>query len=153
MNDIGVIHATNGGIILVDAEDFPVLTKHNWQLFEGRAIRGARPQSIRMHRFLMSAPKGVEVDHKNRLPWINCKWNLRFATRSQQLANRSKAQKTSSKFKGVCWDKRNKKWMASIKISQRNHHLGRYESERDAAIAYNGAAMFHFGEFALLNEV
>lgn len=58
-----------------------------------------------------------------------------------------------SKYKGVFWEKRRSKWVAQIKVNYKHIYLGQYDNERDAAIAYNGAALLHHGEFALLNQV
>jgi hypothetical protein len=71
----------------------------------------------------------------------------------QNNANRKKSVGTSSKFKGVSWYEAGKSWQSQIQVNRKMIYLGRYTNERDAAIAYNGAAMLHFGEFALLNEV
>jgi hypothetical protein len=84
--------------------------------------------------------------------------NLRLADRQQNAANRCKNKKyknkpTSSQYKGVCWFKRDKKWLASIRIDNKNKHLGLFESEREAAAAYNQAAIDAFGDFAYLNEI
>ncbi len=59
----------------------------------------------------------------------------------------------SSKFKGVCFHKRHKKWQASINSGGRLIHLGSFGGEIEAAKAYNEAALEYFGEFAKLNEV
>lgn len=66
--------------------------------------------------------------------------------------NRNKQKEpTSSVYKGVCWDKNRCKWMSSIKINGKNKYLGRFDSEVDAANAYNIAALELFGEFAQVN--
>lgn len=57
---------------------------------------------------------------------------------------------TSSKFKGVCFDKKWGKWTAQI-TNGKKIHLGRFGTELEAAQAYDKAAKEHFGEFAVLN--
>jgi len=60
----------------------------------------------------------------------------------------------SSKFKGVtCDKKRPHQWRALIRKNYKLHHLGRFGTEKEAAMAYNKAAKKLFGSFALLNAV
>jgi hypothetical protein len=60
---------------------------------------------------------------------------------------------TSSKYKGVTYLKKLDKWQAQIEINYKSIYLGIFLFEEEAAIAYNEAALHHFGEFAVLNEV
>jgi len=58
----------------------------------------------------------------------------------------------TSRFKGVSWFERDKKWQVHIKYNGKGKNLGRFSSEIEAATAYNTAATELFGEFARLNE-
>jgi hypothetical protein len=77
----------------------------------------------------------------------NCRW----ASQSQQNANRRKKNGMSSRFKGVCWDEVNGKWVAQITSRYRNYKLGRFADEREAAKAYDRAARELWGEYARTN--
>jgi hypothetical protein len=90
------------------------------------------------------------IDHVDGDGLNNQKRNLRKATPTQNGGNRV-IQKHSSKFKGVTWWKKPKKWVACIRFNTRIH-LGYFESETDAAKAYDAAALKLFGDFALTNE-
>ena len=79
--------------------------------------------------------------------------NLREATVLQNNMNRKNQKNSSSKYKGVCWDKNSKKWLTRIRIDGRNKYLGHFTNEEDAAIAYNKQTKEYHGKFALLNEV
>jgi HNH endonuclease len=97
-------------------------------------------------------PDAGEIDHINGDCLDNRRENLRKATRSQNMANQPKIGGTwSSHYKGVTWFKQRQKWRAQIKIEGRNHHLGLFINEDDAAKAYDEAAFQAFGEFAHLN--
>ena len=58
---------------------------------------------------------------------------------------------SASKYKGVSFDKHGNKWIVSISRDGIRHKVGRFKTEKDAAIAYDNAAKKYFGEFAYLN--
>ena len=58
----------------------------------------------------------------------------------------------TSKYIGVSYDKETNKWRSCITIDRKNKYLGRYKSEEKAAIAYNNAAIYYFGENAKVNS-
>lgn len=93
------------------------------------------------------------IDHIDGNGLNNQQANLRFATRSQNMANKRVKRNGSSKFKGVCWDKAMGKWKACAQKDHTQFHLGYFIKEKDAAIAYNKAAIKIHGEFARLNKV
>ena len=60
--------------------------------------------------------------------------NLEIVT-TRENANQ-KHLKSISKYTGVSWSKRANKWVASIKINNKNKHLGYYINEEEASKAY-----------------
>lgn len=95
------------------------------------------------------------VDHKNHNGLDNRRDNLRVATVGQNMANLRKKRGTSSRFKGVSAVPRAHDigWCARIKINNRSKHLGYYDTEEEAAAAYDIAAVAcHGEEFAMTNE-
>lgn len=113
---------------------------------------GKRRQ-IYMHRVLLGVtnPK-IQVDHRNAIGTDNQKTNLRICTPAQNQANRPPTG-GRSRFKGVYWDARCRKWFSQIRVNHKTHYLGIKESEEAAALAYNAAAIELCGEFAFLNVV
>ncbi len=78
----------------------------------------------------------------------NCRW----ATRAEQMANtRKRKGLVTSKFKGVGWFAASNKWRALICSNSHVRHIGLFENEVDAAIAYDREARATFGEFASIN--
>lgn len=78
----------------------------------------------------------------------NCRW----ATAAQQSQNKAirQVQKTS-KYKGVSWSSERSKWVAQGNANKKFFHIGRFNSEEDAAKAYDTWAREHHGEFAYCN--
>lgn len=154
---------TQGQIALVDDEDYEWLMQWKWHIIRGRrkiyAVRKTKDKkSIFMHRAVferhgIEIPEGMEIDHRNGDGLDNEKNNLRVASRQQNQMNKNGNKNSSSKYKGVSWNTRNKRWHSSIKIKGEKTYLGCLKDEKEAALAYNKAAIIHFGEFANLNIV
>lgn len=87
------------------------------------------------------------VDHIDGDKLNNTIENLRLVTTQQNTFNSSPQKGKSSKYKGVAWDKKRKKWRARIVISGKEIYLGRYDSEQDAKAAYDNAAKEHQGDY------
>lgn len=103
-----------------------------------------------MHRLIMNTPEGMLVDHINHDCLDNRKSNLRICTHAENARNKRPVIGTS-KYKGVYWDKTNKKWEAHIRKGKDVKYLGQFKCEKKAALAYNEKAKELFGEFAYLN--
>ena len=115
---------------------------------------------IGIHRTIMERMLGRNlvdgelVDHINGNGLDNRRANLRVCTHQQNIFNQQKRKdKCSSKYKGVCWSKRNKSWLAQIRFNYKLIYLGYYKNEDDAGLAYNEKAKELFGEFARLNII
>lgn len=150
------IKLTNGGFAICSEEDFAKLSSNEWfRMKDGNQTYAARSGSkngslIRMHAEVFGAPG---PDHKNGNGLDNRRENLRAATAVQNQMNRGKYAHASSPYKGVTWLRQDKKWWARIKVEGKRLDLGRFPDERSAALAYNEAAIKHFGEFARINDM
>ena len=91
------------------------------------------------------------VDHIDGDKMNNHYENLRWATHAENSRNRKSHINSSSVYKGVSIYKPLQKWTARIKFGEKQTHLGYFETEREAAEAYNTAALEHYGDFAKLN--
>lgn len=145
-------------ICLVEIEDYIKfnLSLHKWYLDGGYAAR-YKYLSKRKNKiiYLTKHLTGLDyIDHIDRNKLNNLRSNFRKATFSQNACNRDKIKRAcSSSFKGVCFNKEANKWIAYITKNSKKIHLGRFEQEIDAAIAYNIKAKELHGEFAVLNVV
>ncbi len=98
------------------------------------------------------APLGLLVDHRNTDLLDNRRANLRLATHSQNSCNsRRDKSNTLSRYRGVSFSKRKQKWFAAIRANGKKMWLGYFDSEEDAARAYDAAASKYHKEFARLN--
>jgi len=153
--------ANNRGTALVDDDDFDRVSQFKWCILEGLHTNYAqtsiypngRHTTVSMHRLIMNKPKKMHVDHKDGNGLNNQQQNLRLCTRSQNLGNSLKRKGCSSKFKGVTWNKRDKKWKAHGCLNSCFNYLGYFDDEQEAAQAYNVWAVKAFGEFAQLNKL
>lgn len=76
--------------------------------------------------------------------------NCRFVPNKINARNKRKymikdGKSCTSRFKGVAWYKAYGKWQAQICIDGQHRNLGYFDSEEDAALAYNNAARGHEG--------
>ena len=101
-------------IALIDDEDFELVSKYNWYVrkdcntfYAAMWVKGGKGKTIYMHKFLTGFK---ETDHKDNNGLNNQRNNLREVTHNQNIMNQRKHKNTSSKYKGVCWHKRDKKW-------------------------------------------
>jgi hypothetical protein len=151
----------SGHVALIDADDRPIVQRYYWHAVVDTRItyvitniwKGDRRTSLSLHRFIMKAPPHCQVDHRNRNRngLDNRRSNLRLATQSQNKGNASLACNNASGYKGVCWNKASRKWVAQINKLGKRVGLGYFIDSWDAAQAYNTAALEIYGEFAVLN--
>lgn len=155
--DVVEITLTKGVVIKVNLDDVERLfTGKRWcSSWSGRsyyAVRGHGCTREFLHRLIVGAEKGQIVDHIDGDTTNNIRANLRVCSQQQNTFN-GKRRPGSSIYKGVSWVPHCKKWCAQITHNGKRRYLGVFQEERDAAIAYNGAANELFGEYARLNNV
>lgn len=153
------IKLTQGKVALVDDADYKWLNRWRWYARKGRSSFyvtrsiGNRPNNtmMQMHRIIMKAKKGQEIDHRDGNGLNNQKSNLRFCTHGQNKMNCVKKVNSSSKYKGVYWHQPSGKWIARINLNKKRFHLGSFDSEYKAACVYDEKAKELFKEFAKPN--
>ena len=94
------------------------------------------------------------VDHIDTNSFNNNIENLRELNTSANTRNSHKIKKkTSSKYKGVCWNKKSKKWQANITLNYKMIFLGHFDNEDDAGQAYNDAIRrYGLEEASVMND-
>lgn len=94
------IALTQGKFAIVDNSDYGMLSQFKWQYLpagNGYAKRAVQIKlekhkykviTVLMHRLILNAPEGVEIDHINRNSLDNRRCNLRICDRSTNMLNR-----------------------------------------------------------------
>jgi len=155
-----LIQLTRGRVAMVDDDDFPRLSQFRWRysgsITHGYAARviyvNKRQVTIWMHREIMSAPEGIEVDHRSGNRLDNQKNNLRLATHAENSRNQPVRSNNKLGVKGVCLTRQKDKYRATITLNGKPKQIGVFPTIQEAKEAYDKAAPLYHGEFASLNS-
>jgi len=156
------IKLTQGKVAFIDDQDYPLIIDHKWYAHRIHNIWYAKthvrkstgePTKLSMHQLILNVLPGFEIDHINHDGLDNRKHNLRIVTCQQNQFNQKRHRRNSSRFKGVSWHSRWRRWQARVQFNHKRYHLGYFDNEQDAARAYNKAASRLFGKFACLNKI
>lgn len=136
---------------LIDVEDIAKVSQYKWHLHQeyvATAFARGKASPILLHRFLMNAIKGQEVDHINGNKLDNRKSNLRICTCQQNRFNINPIKKSPSGRVGVVWDTAHQRWVAQIQVNHKKYYLGYYRNLGDAITARIAGENKYFGDFA-----
>lgn len=153
-----MLFTTTGQPFIIDSDDLDRVARHVWN--GGRYLTTAiNGQRILLHRFLLNPKEAEVIDHINGSGVDNRKINLRICTTTENMRNTRKQilakgeQVCTSRYKGVSFRSDRNRWTAYIGTGKERWMLGCYATEREAASAYNLAAVERYGLFANLNQI
>jgi hypothetical protein len=106
---------------------------------------------VLMHRVILDAKPGQQIDHANRDGLDNRRSNLRFSSIAQNSYNSKKRKNSLGIYKGVSKTSTGRLWRARIWVDKVEIFLGNYASAIEAARAYDIAALKYCNGFAKTN--
>ena len=163
------IKLTQGRYALIDDEDYPYLSRFNWMLNKKkREIMGSVYEyeyackmiqrnkiqiMVYMYEFLIEAINYECVVFKNKNTLDYRKSNLGLVSYGVRGTMAKKRKGTYSKYKGLTYRPKKKIFEVRICKDKKTYYLGKFKSEKKAAIAYNKKAKELYGEFAYQNII
>lgn len=144
------------GVAIVCQEGFDIASSYSGTWTKdggGHAVIKFKNTTHTLARVLIKAPWNYDVDHKNGNPLDNRIDNLQLITEQHNIAKGKMWNSNTSGYRGVCYIKETRKWLARVKVNKKQIHLGCHLTKEDAALAYNIAAKQYFGEFAFQNII
>lgn len=155
--EVAFVPLTQGKQAIIDACSAEIVSEHLWHVERngkrfyakrGVSLGGKRRKNIYMHRALLAAPDGMEVDHIDGDGLNNKLSNLRLATRAQNAWNCGLHEHNTSGFKGVSWHASKNRWRAQITFYGKRIHIGYFKTPEAAYSSYCKTSERLRGEFA-----
>lgn len=158
-----VLILTRGQHTVVDDHVYEWASRFKWHalkdhntFYAARCIRTPEGKKARvlLHREILNAASGIQVDHVDGDGLNNLDDNLRTCEHRQNMRNRQKNLDSYSRYKGVIHlttQRAQKKWRAQIRVHGYRILLGVFHTEVEAARAYDKASSVFHGEFSRPN--
>lgn len=136
--------------IIFDNNVSDELYNEEWRVDTNGYVRrhAGNSKYIYLHREITNADVYYMVDHINGNKLDNRESNLRLVSNQQNSFN---SRRKTGKYKGVSFSKSRNQWVAQIMKDKQNYYLGRYDTQEEAARAYDKKAVELHGEHAKLN--
>ena len=147
----GVGYTTKGEEFYFDKEDYDLIKYYTWSINRDGYVVAAdvnTKKHLYMHRLVMNAKNGVEIDHKFHMNNDNRKSELREVTSSQNSINRRIKSTNTSGITGVSWYRQTSKWRAYISINGKNINIGYFTTKEEAIEARRKAEIDFHGVFS-----
>jgi hypothetical protein len=143
-------------VLLVDAEDYERVKDLAWAV---RHTGGFRKPHVKAGNVILArlvlglTDPAMKVFHRNG-NFLDCrKANLQMETQGIVNHRTDKEWPKTSRYRGVHWEADRRKWRAVIYHMGRRVRLGRYDTEIEAARAYDEKARELYGALAHPNLV
>ena len=145
---VGRTYNTNNEFYF-DLEDYNKIKNYSWHENDQGYIVSSLSDNrkIRLHRLILNAEDGYDVDHVNHNKLDNRKENLRICTRQQNIFNSQVRSTNKSGKTGVWWNEKIQKWRAMITVDGKDIILGWFENIQDAIQARVDAEVKYFKDY------
>ncbi|CAC7012234.1 AP2 domain-containing protein [Staphylococcus epidermidis] len=137
--------------ILVNNEDFERVNFYKWHKLYANDTHKFLAQIVGRKTSLPAFILNDEYAYQKRKNHDFTRNNL--ATDKYSFRYRKPQKNSSSKYKGVSYERKSRKWVASICVKGKNIFLGRFSEEKDCAIAYNKAVKKYWNGKGYLNDI
>lgn len=160
----------DGSTVKINTQDHERLSGHTWTRIRRSSSPPVRREGPRgaqkliwMHREILGLPRGREPRDNRRATFRNgdpldCRRENLCIARTGEQRQKSPPTKRKpespyySQYVGVSrHEKKSVRWQAAMNIAGRRLYLGRFDTEEEAAKAYDRAATEHYGPRAKLN--
>ncbi|MBQ9663890.1 MAG: HNH endonuclease [Oscillospiraceae bacterium] len=145
-----------GEQFLIDPEDFELVKDYYWKPGKKGLLitqRWKDGKAALLHRVIMGAHAGEQVDHINHDRSDNRRSNLRIVTGPQNCMNKGIRRDNKTGATGVYRRSDASGWWAEIKCNGIRHSLGNYRSFAEAVAARKAAEEKYFGEYSYDNSI
>lgn len=141
-----------GELFLFSSEDWDFVTSHNWHIdTKGYVLTKINGRNIKLHRYIMPASEGIQIDHVNRKKYDCRRENLRYAVNKENAANSAAFKNNrSSGHKNVYIQ--DGKYRVIVRKNGKAIHFGYYKNLPDAVMVANTARKKLFGEYAFFDD-
>ncbi len=149
----------DGHHLLIEYRDLIWFGQYKFYIMQGEGqslyvVANASARTIKIHQLIMNPPQGLEVDHINGNGLDNRRSNLRIVTHQINQSNLPKHHGSSSKYYGVSFEKGRQRWLCQVRYKYKIKTIGRFDSEIEAAIAYNNSLIsMGISEIKRMNSV
>ena len=153
--DYVIMYTRKGEPFYVDLEDFWRVRDVCWHINKHGYLQGKmNGKMVLLHRMIMNFPENLDVDHRHgeKTKNDNRKENLRIATTSQNTMNSKLRSNNTSGYTGVCWNKKEQKWIAQLQIKRKSLCHKRCNTFEEAVKARKEAEEKYFGEWSYNNS-
>ena len=117
---------------IIDESDLNVVSKYKWYLRgDGYVAANIKRKTVYIHRFIMDAPKGISIDHKDRDKLNNSKENLRMCAHSENMDYYAKSKGRKGSIKKQV-SKNSVYWYGEVRSNHQRYITTTCETEEQA---------------------
>ena len=127
--DYGIGYTSKGDQFLFDKEDYDKIKNYCWYITSAGYVCS---NGELLHRLVMDAKTGYDVDHINHNPLDCRKNNLRICTHQQNIFNSKTPSHNTSGYKGVHYDCVKQCWIACIEYKGSRYSKTGFKTPKDA---------------------